>query len=98
MYFCHRREEADDMTEQKTAESKIAGAKKRKRPVIDKEACAGCSLCVENCPMECLQIEAPKFHGDIHTVAILTWPEQCTGCGICAKNCPIRAIEMKEGN
>lgn len=81
------------MTEQKTAETR-----KRKRPQIDKTTCAGCSLCVENCPMGCLQIEPPKFHGDIHTIAVLMQPERCTGCGICAKHCPIRAIDMKEEN
>lgn len=78
------------MTEQKTKQ------KKRKQPVIDKKECAGCSVCVENCPIECLRIEAPKFRGDIHTIAELYEPDRCTGCGICAKQCPIRAVTMKE--
>lgn len=67
---------------------------KKKQPVIDKTACAGCSLCVENCPLDCLRIEAPKYHGDIHTIAYLAQPERCVGCGICAKACPIQAITM----
>ena len=70
--------------------------KKKKRPAINRKECAGCSVCVEACPMNCLRIEAPKFHGDIRTIAELAEPERCTGCGICAKNCPIRAIAMKE--
>lgn len=69
----------------------------KKKPFIDKEACAGCSVCVESCPMDCLQIEGPKFHGDIHTVAYLVNEEQCIGCGICAKTCPIWAITMRGG-
>lgn len=69
---------------------------KKKKPCIDKSTCAGCSVCVENCPMECLKIEGPKYHGDIHTIAYMEVEEACIGCGICAKVCPIRAIEMKE--
>ena len=67
----------------------------KKKPWIDETTCAGCSVCVENCPMDCLAIEAPKFHGDIHTIAYLIEGSNCIGCGICAKVCPIRAITIK---
>ena len=70
--------------------------KKKKYPVIDLKSCAGCSVCVENCPVNCLAIEEPKYHGDITTAAKLIKPEICLGCGICAKVCPIRAIEIVE--
>lgn len=63
-------------------------------PWIHEEECAGCSVCVENCPMDCIAIEEPKFHGDIRTVARAD-TSKCIGCGICAKVCPIRAIEMR---
>lgn len=69
-------------------------SKEKAMPYIDAGACAGCSICVENCPMDALCIEAPKFHGDIHTIAQLN-AAACIGCGICAKSCPIRAITMK---
>lgn len=68
--------------------------KKKEIPRIDPEACAGCSVCVENCPMDCIAIEPPKFHGDIRTIARVN-TAKCIGCGICAKVCPIRAIEMR---
>lgn len=67
----------------------------KKKPWIDSTTCAGCSVCVENCPMDCLAIEDPKFHGDINTIAHLIEGSTCIGCGICAKVCPIRAITMK---
>lgn len=70
---------------------------KKKKPQIDAQACAGCSVCVESCPMDALAIEGPKFRGDIHTAAQLTAVERCIGCGICADSCPIRAISMTEG-
>lgn len=68
---------------------------KKGKPSIDSSTCAGCSVCVENCPMDCLEIEGPKYHGDIHTIAYLAHEERCIGCGICADSCPIRAIDMK---
>lgn len=68
--------------------------KQKEIPRIDQETCAGCSVCVENCPMDCIEIEGPKYHGDIHTIARVN-TAKCIGCGICSKVCPIRAIEMK---
>lgn len=68
--------------------------KRKKIPYINPDTCAGCSACVENCPMDCLSIEAPGYHGDIYTKAVLDETE-CIGCGLCAKACPIRAIEMQ---
>lgn len=61
---------------------------------IDEAECCGCSLCVVNCPFECLRISDPKEHGDIHTVAVLVKPEKCVGCRLCEKACPIDAITM----
>lgn len=65
-----------------------------KRPAIDTLRCAGCSVCVENCPAGCLAITGPKAHGDIRTVAALAAPDKCLGCGRCAEVCPIRAIVL----
>lgn len=64
------------------------------KPHIYKSACAGCRSCVEVCPKGCLEITGPGYHGDIHTVAALTKPEECLGCGLCEKACPIEAITM----
>ena len=65
-----------------------------KKPQIDPALCAACSVCVENCPRECLSISAPKYHGDITMVALLRTPEDCIGCGICADRCPVGAIAL----
>ena len=65
-----------------------------KKPRIDPALCAACSVCVENCPKECLAISDPKYHGDITMVALLRTPEDCIGCGICADRCPVGAITL----
>lgn len=65
------------------------------KPSIDKHLCVGCSICVQNCPANCLEIEGPKFHGDINTIAMLARPADCIDCKICAKVCPIDAIHFE---
>lgn len=66
----------------------------KEKPYIDKSICAGCSLCVVNCPADCLEIEGPEYHGDIETKAFLSQPDKCIGCKLCAKACPIDAIHF----
>lgn len=63
------------------------------RPVFD-ESCAGCSLCIINCPRQCIEISGPAFHGDIFTKAMLVRPEDCLGCGLCVAACPIDAVVL----
>jgi len=63
-------------------------------PYIDFVNCVGCSVCIENCPKNCLELSSPNFHGDIHTAVQMKKDAQCINCGICAKACPINAIVM----
>ena len=63
-------------------------------PVFD-ESCAGCSLCVINCPKHCLQISEPAYHGDVFTKAVLVNPKDCLGCGLCVAACPIEAVWLE---
>ncbi|MCQ2401098.1 MAG: iron-containing alcohol dehydrogenase [Lachnospiraceae bacterium] len=93
-------------SEVKTSEAKAtadkAGAVKeapkkpavKKTPYIDYISCAGCSVCVENCPRDCLKLTPPRFHGDIHSVAYMANKTACISCGICEKVCPIEALTM----
>ena len=67
----------------------------KNKPYIDSSLCVGCSLCIENCPMNCLELSKPKYHGDINTYAYLALEDKCIGCGICAKSCPTKIINMK---
>jgi len=62
------------------------------KPIINRSVCVGCSVCVQNCPGNCLKIEDAKFHGDINTIAYLANEKDCIGCKVCQSVCPIAAI------
>ena len=59
-----------------------------KRPVIEKEDCVVCGLCISFCP------EAAIGRGEDNKPMIDY--RFCKGCGICANECPKQAIEMIE--
>ena len=61
--------------------------------VVDDLYCKGCSLCIEACPQDVLQLDlgrlTPKGY---HPAKMIE--EICTGCGICAVVCPDAAITV----
>ncbi len=57
-------------------------------PVIDKELCTGCEICVDECPTNALEM--------VDDIAVLVRPEDCDGKGECAETCPSEAITMEE--
>ena len=64
------------------------------RPVFD-ASCAACSLCIVNCPKQCLELSEPAFRGDTRITACLARPDDCLGCGLCVSACPIDAVHME---
>jgi len=56
--------------------------------VIDEQVCIGCTLCIQDCPVDAI-LGAPK---QMHTV-IAT---ECTGCELCLPPCPVECITMVE--
>jgi ferredoxin len=53
-------------------------------PVLDRDACSECGICVEVCPFGAWT-EDLEFR-----------PDKCLGCGVCEVNCPAEAISMKK--
>lgn len=69
---------------------------KGEKPSINYELCVACGICVQSCPLSCLDL-CHFEEGALYRNALpyLTREDQCTGCGICAKYCTINVIELK---
>jgi 2-oxoglutarate ferredoxin oxidoreductase subunit delta len=68
--------------------STIVAKKKQKKPVITRQWCKGCGICVEFCPEDALAMDEMEK-------ADLAYPEKCNGCGMCELRCPELAIVLE---
>lgn len=57
------------------------------RPVMDKDKCSNCGICMSICPVMSIHREGKEYSISY---------DFCKGCGICAVECPKKAIEMKD--
>jgi heterodisulfide reductase subunit A len=56
------------------------------KAIVDREACDGCSYCLEVCPSNAIVLIDRKANID---------PFLCTGCGGCIPECPLGIIDFK---
>jgi 2-oxoglutarate ferredoxin oxidoreductase subunit delta len=61
---------------------------------IDIEECKGCSLCVLNCPTECLALNTSDMNSYSLHYAYLSDEDKCIACLNCAVICPDAAITV----
>lgn len=57
------------------------------RPVMNKEVCIECGICMTYCPVCSIVGDSEKKY----SINL----DFCKGCGICAHECPHKAIDMK---
>jgi len=55
---------------------------------IDEERCAGCQLCIANCPYAAIDYD------EVRKISVVT-EELCKGCGTCVAGCPSGAAGQK---
>ncbi len=61
-------------------------AKKLPRIVIDPKMCKGCSICVDFCPTNVLEMAGP--------IVVVRDLDACTRCQLCDLRCPDFAIQV----
>ena len=61
--------------------------KPRAVAVIDEQACIGCTLCIQACPVDAIVGAAKQMHTVVEPL--------CTGCELCVAPCPVDCITME---
>ena len=67
---------------------------KKKRAVFDFSLCVSCGICVQTCPVSCIELKEFSKPGDSNLYPALT--DSCLGCGSCERACPMGMIHMAE--
>lgn len=70
---------------------------RKKKPktvaVIITDQCTGCEVCIDFCPVDCIDILPGPQHPTLSKLCIIN-EDVCIGCQLCAKFCPWETIEM----
>ena len=66
----------------------------RQIPAFIRKKCMACKICVDDCPVSCIGVEARGTDKDPHGYPFLEDRAECVHCGQCADHCPTEAIEM----
>lgn len=73
----------------------MSTVKNKEYPSFDYDVCVACSVCVQICPVSCLELEDNILKKDKLTAyPILTNQDKCISCNFCEQACPVEAIKM----
>jgi len=64
------------------------------KPVIDKTRCISCVICLDSCPVGCLELSYTRDPADQKGFPLLADERTCIACEFCAADCPVNAIQM----
>ncbi len=62
---------------------------------FDPEACKGCALCIDACPMKILRMDPDHINAKGYHPTHCVDMEKCTGCASCARMCPDVVITVE---
>ena len=57
---------------------------------IDGNLCTGCGICVEQCPMDVLRLDASTASPR----AVIMYLRDCQSCALCEEECPEGAVTV----
>jgi adenylylsulfate reductase subunit B len=58
-------------------------------PIIEKEKCNACGVCVDICPMDVFRMKKEKEMPEIR------YPDECWHCNACVLDCKQEAIKLR---
>ncbi|MFH2071179.1 MAG: RnfABCDGE type electron transport complex subunit B [Elusimicrobiota bacterium] len=77
--------------------------KKGEVPVVNRELCTGCGICVDVCPKKIISLVEEKYPVHIRcsskdngNYVRQVCKTGCIACGVCVKVCPKKAITLKD--
>lgn len=68
---------------------------KRGLLTFDNEACKGCELCVNFCPVEILSLDKDRINSNGYHLISVSDMDKCIACAQCAIVCPDSVIKVE---
>ena len=65
------------------------------KPIIEKDRCKGCELCISACPEKVLAL-SQEINAKGYFFPVIVQPDACTGCRYCLIMCPDTAIQVED--
>lgn len=72
----------------------MKGANDLAKVTFSEDACKGCSLCMEACPKQIIEL-SKTINAKGYNYAQVTDDAACTGCASCARMCPDCVITVE---